>query len=65
MYFSFIYTSDVFHFKVFLRIYMHQFGWLSERRGNFINFLQKEGGTQKGGEGVPSEKGGFQPWRKL
>ena len=43
---------------------MHQFGWLSERGGNFLNLLQKEGGTQKGG-GVPSEKGGSQPWRKL
>ena len=32
---------------------MHQFGWLSER-GNFLNLLQKEGGTQKGGGG-----GGF------
>ena len=43
---------------------MHQLGWLSERGGNFLNLLQKEGGTQKGG--VPSEKGGgFQPWRKL
>ena len=28
---------------------MHQFGWLSERGGNFLNLLQKEGGTQKGG----------------
>ena len=37
------------HFKVFLTIYMHQFGWLSERGGNFLNLLQKEGGTQKGG----------------
>ena len=46
---------------------MHQFGWLSERGGNFLNLLQKEGGTQKGGGGgVPSEKGEFlQPWRKL
>ena len=47
------------HFKVFLTIYMHQFGWLSERGGNFLNLLQKEGGTQKGG--VPSEKGGSNP----
>ena len=37
---------------------MYQFGWLSERGGNFLNLLQKEGGTQKGGEGVSSEKGG-------
>ena len=36
---------------------MNQFGWLSERGRNFLNLLQKEGGTQKGG-GVPSEKGG-------
>ena len=28
-----------------------QFGWLSERRGNFFNLLQKEGVTQKGGGG--------------
>ena len=45
------------HFKVFLTIYMHQFGWLSERGGNFLNLLQKEGGSLR--------KGGFQPWRKL
>ena len=38
---------------------MHQFGWLSERGGNFLNLLQKEGVTQKGG--VPSEKGGSYP----
>ena len=36
---------------------MYQFGWLSERGGNFLNLHQKEGSTQKG-EGVPSEKGG-------
>ena len=35
---------------------MHEFGWLSERGGNFFNLLQKEGGTQK--RGGPSEKGG-------
>ena len=34
-----------------------------KEEGNFLNLLQKEGDTQKGG--VPSEKGGFQPWRKL
>ena len=28
---------------------MYHFGWLSERGGNFLNLLQKEGGTQKGG----------------
>ena len=35
---------------------MHQFRWLSKRRGNFFNLFQKEEGTQKGG--VPSERGG-------
>ena len=30
---------------------MHQFGWLSERGDNFLNLLQKKGGTQKGGGG--------------
>ena len=34
---------------------MHQFEWLSERGGNFLNFLQKEGVPRKGD--VPSEKG--------
>ena len=34
---------------------MHQFGWLSER-GNFLNLLQKEGGTQKGGGGPTLEE---------
>ena len=28
---------------------MHQFGWLSERGGNFFNLLQKEGVPRKGG----------------
>ena len=51
------------HFKVFLSIYMHQFRWLSERGGNVLNLLQKEGGTQRGMGS--SEKGGFQPRRKL
>ena len=32
---------------------MHQLGWFSERGGNFLNLLQKVGGTQKGGE-VPT-----------
>ena len=31
------------HFKVFLTIYMHQFGWLSERGFNFLNLLQEKG----------------------
>ena len=36
---------------VFLTIYLHQFGWLSERGGNFLNSLQKEGVPRKGGGG--------------
>ena len=39
---------------------MHQFGWLSERGGNFLDLLQKERGTQKGG-GVPQKRGGGVP----
>ena len=27
---------------------VHQFGWLSERGGNFLNLLQKEGVPRKG-----------------
>ena len=30
-------------------MYMHQFGWLSERGGNFLNLLQKEGWSNPGG----------------
>ena len=47
------------HFKVSHKVCMHQFGWLSERGGNFLNLFQKECGTQKGW--VRSEKGGLQP----
>ena len=53
------------HFKVFLTIYMHQFGWLSERGVNFLNLLQKEGVPRKGSGGLLSENEGFQPWKKL
>ena len=35
---------------------MHQFGWISERWGNFLNLLEKEGGTQKNGKGFPQKK---------
>ena len=42
-----------------------KFGWLSERRGNFLNLLQKEGVPRKcvcvWGGGVLSEKGGSNP----
>ena len=40
---------------------MHQFEWLLERGGNFFNLLQKEGGTQKGGEGFPQKRVGSNP----
>ena len=45
-------------------MYIHQFGWLSERGGNFFNLLQKEGVPRKGG-GSLRKGGGFQPWRTL
>ena len=37
---------------------MHQFGRLSERGGNFLNLLQKKGGTEKGSGwgGGPQER---------
>ena len=43
---------------------MHQFRWVSEKGGNFLNLLQKERVPRKwggggGGGGVPLEKGGF------
>ena len=37
-------------------------GWISERGGNFLNLLQKEGGTQKGqGSSLRNRKGGSNP----
>ena len=38
---------------------MHQFGWLSERGGNFFNLLQKErgGGGGEGGAGAFANPG--------
>ena len=36
---------------MFLTIYMHQFGWLSERGGQIFKFVSERGGTQKGGRG--------------
>ena len=36
---------------------MHQFGQISERGGNFLNLLEKEGGTQKGEGGGSLRKG--------
>ena len=37
---------------------MHQFGWLSDRGGNFLNLLHKEEGTKKGRGGFIKRKGG-------
>ena len=36
---------------------MYQFGWLSEREGNFLNLHKKEGSTQKRGGGFPQKRG--------
>ena len=36
---------------------MHQFGWLSERRGEFFNLLQKEGVPRKGMGELPQKRG--------
>ena len=45
---------------------MHQFEWLSEGEGNFLNLLQKEGVPRIGGFPQKREWGErFQPWRKL
>ena len=39
---------------------MSQFGWLSERLGNFLNLHQKEGvPSEKGGGGVPTLAGNY------
>ena len=37
---------------------MHQFGWLSESGGNFLNLLQKEGVTSEKVGGGGSNPGG-------
>ena len=44
---------------------MHQFEWFSERGGNFLNLLQKEGVLRK--EGFPRTKrgGGGGPTRAV
>ena len=37
-------------------------GWISEIRGNILNLLQKEGGTQKGwGSSLRNRKGASNP----
>ena len=46
---------------MFPTIYMHQFVWVSERGGNFLNLLQKEGVARKEGGGVPQKRGGSNP----
>ena len=40
---------------------MHQFGWLSERRGNYLNLLQKEGVFPERGGAVESLRKGRVP----
>ena len=36
------------HIKLFYTIYMHQFGWHSERGGQLFKFASERGGNQKG-----------------
>ena len=56
--------------KCFIQFTCTNLDGCQKEEGNFLNLLQKEGGTQKRGE-VPSEKkkkgggGGVQTWRKL
>ena len=50
------YKTQHLHFKLF---YIYQFGWLSERWGNFLNLLQKEGVPKKGG--FLQKRGGSNP----
>ena len=40
---------------------MHQFGWLSDTGGNFLNLLQKEGIPRNGGGEFPQKRGGCNP----
>ena len=47
---------------MFLTIHMHQVGWLSEKGGNFLNLLQKEGVPRKGG--FPQKRGCSNPGGK-
>ena len=57
-----LYQMYLLHFKVFLTIYMHQSGWLSERgRVIFKICFRKRGYPERGGGG----RGGLKPWRKL
>ena len=54
---------NTFILKCFLQFTCTSLDGSQKEGGNFLELLHKEGSTQKGG--VPSEKGGFQPWRKL
>ena len=48
---------------MFLTIYIHQFGWLSERGGNFLNLLRKDDkGVPRKGEGSLRKVGGGGGW---
>ena len=42
-------------------MYMYQFAWLSERGGNFLNLLQKEGYPERGGDSLRKGGGGSNP----
>ena len=44
---------------------LHQFGWLAERGGQLFKFASESVGYPNKRGGAPSEKGGFQAWRKL
>ena len=48
---------NTFIFKYFIQFTCTNLDGCQKEWGNFFNFLQKKGGTQKGG--IPSEKEGF------
>ena len=52
---------NTFTLKCFLQFTCANLDGSQKEGGNFLNLLQKEGGTQKGGGGVPSEKRGSNP----
>ena len=58
------YKCNTFILRCFLQFTCTNLDGSQKKGGNFLNLLQKEGVRRKG-VGVPTEKGGFQPWRKL
>ena len=56
---------NTFILKCFLQFTCTNLDGCQKEGGNFLNLLQKDGVPRIGGGVVPSEKGGFQPWRKL